>query len=52
MTAGCDKRLATCRAKFGNVPNHRGFPHMPGTDFLLRVAAAGRGTFDGGSLFQ
>jgi uncharacterized phage protein (TIGR02218 family) len=52
VTAGCDKRLATCGAKFGNVPNFRGFPHMPGNDFVLAVAAAGDAVFDGGSLFQ
>ena len=52
VTAGCDKRLATCRARFVNVENHRGFPHMPGNDFVLRVAASGTGTFDGGSLFR
>ena len=51
-TAGCDKRLATCAAKFGNVPNHRGFPHLPGNDFVLAVAASGHGVFDGGSLFR
>jgi uncharacterized phage protein (TIGR02218 family) len=32
--AGCDKRLETCRAKFGNVVNFRGFPHMPGNDAI------------------
>jgi uncharacterized phage protein (TIGR02218 family) len=30
--AGCDKRIETCRAKFANVINFRGFPHMPGND--------------------
>ncbi len=39
IVAGCDKRLDTCRAKFANTTNHRGFPHMPGNDFL---AAPGR----------
>ncbi|MEZ5818336.1 MAG: DUF2163 domain-containing protein [Hyphomicrobiaceae bacterium] len=34
LTAGCDKQHATCRAKFSNVANYRGFPHMPGNDFL------------------
>jgi uncharacterized phage protein (TIGR02218 family) len=34
VTAGCDKRLATCREKFGNAPNFRGFPHMPGEDWI------------------
>jgi uncharacterized phage protein (TIGR02218 family) len=52
VTAGCDKSLATCGAKFGNVANHRGFPHMPGNDFILRVAGPGASVFDGGSLFR
>lgn len=30
ITAGCDKALATCRDKFDNVVNFRGFPHLPG----------------------
>ncbi len=51
VSAGCDKRLSTCRAKFDNLLNHRGFPHMPGNDFVLKVAASGTGVFDGGSLF-
>ena len=34
VTAGCDKQLATCRDKFANSLNYRGFPHMPGNDFL------------------
>jgi uncharacterized phage protein (TIGR02218 family) len=34
--AGCDKRLATCRAKFNNVINFRGEPYVPGTDAMLR----------------
>lgn len=41
VTAGCDKRVATCRAKFANVVNFRGFPHMPGNDFLTVVARPG-----------
>lgn len=36
VTAGCDRRLATCREKFANVVNFRGFPHVPGNDFVLR----------------
>ena len=40
-TAGCDRRLATCRERFANVPNFRGFPHVPGTDFVLRYPRAG-----------
>ena len=32
LVAGCDKRFATCRDRFGNGINFRGFPHMPGND--------------------
>jgi uncharacterized phage protein (TIGR02218 family) len=34
VTAGCDKQHATCCSKFANAANYRGFPHMPGNDFL------------------
>lgn len=34
VTAGCDKQFATCRSKFANALNFRGFPHMPGNDFV------------------
>jgi uncharacterized phage protein (TIGR02218 family) len=34
VAAGCDKQLATCRAKFSHTVNFRGFPHMPGNDFV------------------
>ncbi|PTV93695.1 putative phage protein (TIGR02218 family) [Rhodobacter aestuarii] len=43
IRAGCDKSFATCRAKFANVANFRGFPHIPGQDAVLRYA-----TKDGG----
>lgn len=43
IRAGCDKNLASCRAKFANVANFRGFPHIPGQDAVLRYA-----TKDGG----
>lgn len=36
VTAGCDRRFATCRDKFGNALNFRGFPHIPGSDYVLR----------------
>jgi uncharacterized phage protein (TIGR02218 family) len=32
---GCDKSFGTCQAKFDNVANFRGFPHVPGTDQVL-----------------
>ncbi len=41
IRAGCDKHLTTCRAKFANAVNFRGFPHMPGNDFLSRIARGG-----------
>lgn len=44
VTAGCDKQLATCRARFANVENFRGFPFMPGNDFVVAVARSGGGT--------
>ncbi len=39
IRAGCDKRLETCRAKFANVANFRGFPHIPGQDAVIRYAS-------------
>lgn len=41
VLAGCDKLFATCKAKFNNVANFRGEPHIPGTDAILKTA----GTF-------
>lgn len=38
LIAGCDKQFSTCRDKFSNAANFRGFPTMPGTDFLLKIA--------------
>lgn len=35
LTAGCDKAGATCRLKFDNYLNFRGFPHLPPEDWLL-----------------
>jgi uncharacterized phage protein (TIGR02218 family) len=49
VTAGCDKRFATCAAKFDNTINFRGFPHMPGNDFALSYARAGDRN-DGGKI--
>jgi uncharacterized phage protein (TIGR02218 family) len=37
VTAGCDKRIETCKARFSNVINFRGFPSMPGNKFLTQV---------------
>ncbi|SLN61557.1 hypothetical protein ROG8370_02836 [Roseovarius gaetbuli] len=41
--AGCDKRIKTCAAKFANVVNFRGFPHIPGQDAVLRYASQNAG---------
>ncbi|MBL8545636.1 MAG: DUF2163 domain-containing protein [Hyphomonadaceae bacterium] len=46
--AGCDKRVETCRDKFANVANFRGFPHMPGND-ALQVGPQAGDPLDGGS---
>lgn len=36
LTEGCDRRLATCSARFGNAVNFQGEPHLPGMDLLTR----------------
>lgn len=36
LTEGCDKRMATCSARFGNAANFRGEPYLPGNDLLTR----------------
>jgi uncharacterized phage protein (TIGR02218 family) len=43
VTAGCDKRFETCRDRFDNVANFRGFPHMPGNDFALSYPTSAGG---------
>lgn len=52
VSAGCDKSLATCTGRFGNLSRFRGFPHMPGSDFVLRSIRTGDGRMDGGSLLS
>ena len=37
VTAGCDKRVETCKTRFANVINFRGFASMPGNKFLTQV---------------
>ena len=39
VTAGCDKHMSSCQAKFANVANFRGFPAMPGNDFVTSFAS-------------
>ena len=38
VVAGCDKQFVTCREKFSNTVNCRGFPHIPGNDAVFRNA--------------
>ena len=46
LTAGCDGRADTCRGKFQNFSNFRGFPNVPNEDWVtaspVREVAAGR----------
>jgi len=42
LVAGCDKRAQTCRLKFRNFVNFRGFPHLPTEDWLIAPGTAGR----------
>jgi uncharacterized phage protein (TIGR02218 family) len=50
LTAGCDKQLSTCRAKFANVVSFRGFPYMPGNDAVLGAPSRNQ-PLDGGSRY-
>ena len=50
VTAGCDKRFTTCRDRFANTVNFRGFPSIPGNDFLIRYPVVGEPGNDGASL--
>ena len=40
LVEGCDRMLATCAGRFGNVVNFRGEPHLPGIDLLTRFPGA------------
>jgi uncharacterized phage protein (TIGR02218 family) len=35
ITTGCDKQFATCRDKFSNILNYRGFPDIPPSDWVM-----------------
>lgn len=35
LIPGCDKKFATCKAKYSNVKNFRGEPNVPGNDQVL-----------------
>lgn len=50
VTAGCDKQFSTCKAKFDNAVNFRGFPYMPGNDAVTAYPTQTQ-TLDGGSRY-
>jgi uncharacterized phage protein (TIGR02218 family) len=50
MIAGCDKAAATCRTKFANFLNYRGFPHIPGEDWLASYPGPDRPSTGGARL--
>lgn len=47
FSAGCDKRQESCRLKFANQLNFRGFPHIPGEDWLSSYPRPGQNTGSG-----
>lgn len=51
VEAGCDKLADTCRAKFDNFLNFRGFPHIPGPDWVASYPVSNQRN-DGGSRFK
>jgi len=50
VSAGCDKQFTTCKAKFANGVNFRGFPYMPGNDAALAPPTQSQ-PLDGGSRY-
>jgi uncharacterized phage protein (TIGR02218 family) len=50
VTVGCDKTFATCKAKFANGANFRGFPYIPGTDTSISYPSSTQ-AMDGGSRY-
>lgn len=50
VTAGCDKAFSTCHDRFANAVNFRGFPHIPGNDFVISYPVQGEPGHDGSSL--
>ena len=43
LIVGCDKHGSTCLSKFDNYLNFRGFPHIPGDDWLRATPSSSRG---------
>ncbi len=49
ITAGCDKSWKTCKEQFANGDNYRGFPYLPGNDWVTSYPNRGDGN-DGSAL--
>ena len=47
LTAGCDGSLETFRDKFDALLDYRGFPHIPGEDWLVSYPVSGSNTSGG-----
>ncbi|WP_150526811.1 DUF2163 domain-containing protein [Roseibium sediminis] len=47
VRAGCPHTFGACKVKFNNGANFRGFPHMPGNDFVMGYARQGEQENDG-----
>jgi uncharacterized phage protein (TIGR02218 family) len=52
ITVGCDHTFATCKTKFSNAVNFRGFNLIPGNDVLMTYASNATKKMDGGSYFS
>lgn len=50
LVAGCFQTAEVCKAKFNNLANFQGFPHMPGNDIITTYPTKGGSNQDGGSL--
>ncbi len=50
IIVGCNKTFSTCNDKFSNGVNFRGFPHMPGKDFVTFYPNGDDANNDGGTI--
>ena len=50
ISAGCDKQFVTCKSRYANQENFRGFPYMPGNDLVVSYPASST-PLDGGSRY-
>ncbi len=50
ITVGCNKTFSMCKQKFSNSINFRGFPHMPGKDFVTFYPNRDDANNDGGAI--